>query len=173
MTEPVANECAGNRGGEDERTREFELAIPSSPDYLSLLRSNVAWLCERCELSETESSRTVLAAVEAATNIMRHAYDGDCCHTIVLRGSELDDGLELEFLDRGRCVEPREVRPPELDESRPGGLGVHLIQSCVDQFEYEHRTDGDGARLVLRKFRATTPADGVPDETRGSEEKGN
>ena len=136
--------------------------IPSSPDYLSLLRTNVGWLCERCELSETETSRTVLAAVEAATNIIRHAYGGDTCHTIILRGTELDDGLELEFLDRGRCVEPLDVQPLDPDESRQGGRGVHLIQSCVDQFEYEPRSDGSGARLVLRKFR--TPMKGAADE---------
>ena len=138
----------------DERCRSFELHVPSTPESLGLIRKSVDWLAEQAGLSVKEAGRTVLAAVEAATNIMRHAYADDPEQQIFLRGYLLPSGLELEFLDEGETVDPSQVCSRDVSEVRQGGLGVHLIETCMDEFEYCARTDTRGARLVLRKHRS-------------------
>jgi sigma-B regulation protein RsbU (phosphoserine phosphatase) len=132
-----------------------EIIFPSSPEYLALVRAAVRTLCEKCEFTEVECSRTVLAVVEAVTNIIRHAYHGDPGQEIVLRARDLGDGLELEFLDRGDSVPPATISSRDLAEVEPGGLGVHMMKSCMDEVSYEGRPGG-GSRLVLRKFRGSS-----------------
>jgi len=60
--------------------------------------------------------------------------------------------MEIELLDRGKCVEPAELEPKARQELCPGGLGVRMMKTCMDHFQYEPRPGG-GARLVLRKLR--------------------
>ncbi|MCZ6794046.1 MAG: ATP-binding protein [Planctomycetota bacterium] len=136
----------------DPRPLEAELVFPSSPEYLSLVRSNVQWITERCKFPEKEASRIVLAVVEAVTNIIRHAYHGDNERKITMRLTEIPCGLQLEFLDRGEPVPPQKIKGRSLDEVKPGGLGVHMLASCMDDVRYEERPGG-GTRLVLKKFR--------------------
>lgn len=155
---PEGAEARGKPGS------SVEVVFPSSPAYLPLVRSNVRWVCEKSGFPENDCCRIVLAVVEAVTNVIRHAYSGDSNQSILLRITELPDGIELELLDRGESVAPSSIGVTDDErESRPGGLGVHLMKACVDHFHYEPRPDG-GARLILRKIRGG-------DEGRGGEEE--
>ena len=49
--------------------------------------------------------------------------------------------LDALFSSRGR----------ELDDVRPGGLGVHLIETAMDEVEYS-QPDGGGMEIRLRKY---------------------
>lgn len=129
------------------------LSIWSSPGYLPLLRVVVRWACEHCGLSELETHRTVLALVEAVTNIIKHAYDGGRGE-IELEFREIREprrGVELVLLDRGRFVAHSDCRGRDLEDVRPGGLGVHMMDLCLDELHAEER-EGGGRRLVLRKY---------------------
>ena len=139
-----------------------ELTFPSCPEYLSLLREVVEWFAARRGFSDTDCGRIVLSVVEATTNIIRHAYDGDSNQKITLRMRELEEGLELEFLDRGWNVSPGGLEGKPREDLEPGGLGVRMIKTCMDELHYEVRPGG-GARLVLRKRR---------DPGRGEKESG-
>jgi serine/threonine-protein kinase RsbW len=131
------------------------LRVTSSPSYLSLLRAHTRWFCEQCGASDIEEHRVLLSVVEAFTNISRHAYDNAVGEVeIELRmlpernlGREC---LEITFLDRGRFVPLSECRGRSLDDLRPGGLGTHMLDSCMDEIQAEERLGG-GRRLVLTK----------------------
>lgn len=135
-----------------------EIVFRSCPSVLIHLRTALRWLARECGFSEVDCGRITLCAVEATTNIIRHAYDGDPNRRIQLRLRPLRGGLELEFLDRGRCAEVRELRPSNgVAGLRPGGLGVRMMRACMDDFDYAARSTG-GARLVLRKLLRRPPA---------------
>jgi anti-sigma regulatory factor (Ser/Thr protein kinase) len=110
------------------------------------------WFAEDCRFCGKERSRIALAVVEATTNIIRHAYGGKTTHPITLRIRENRSSLVLEFLDRGRAVNPGDVVPRRSERLEPGGLGLRILETCVDDFRYEKRSHG-GARLILRKRR--------------------
>ena len=139
----------------DVRPVHAELVFPSSPEYLSLVRCNVQWICEKCRFPEKDTGRITLAVVEAVTNIIRHAYHGDPACEITLRLTEIPSGLQLEFLDRGEHAAADQIKGRALEDVKPGGLGVHMMYSCMDDVEYEQRPGG-GTRLVLRKYLAET-----------------
>ena len=132
--------------------RPLEVTFPSSSEYLSLLRTTVRWFAKKCRFSDKACHRIVLAAVEATTNIIRHAYAMDPSQRITLRMAEVDGGIQLEFLDDGRHSPQAFPECPRTEDLKPGGLGVRMMKMCMDGFSYESRPQG-GSRLVLRKLR--------------------
>ncbi len=141
-----------------------EIQFPSCAEYLSLLRPAARWFAKKCGFEEKDSSRIVLAVVEAVTNIIRHAYDGNRDQRITLRMTEIDGGLELEFLDHGKSISAADLEKRCAQAStdlKPGGLGVRMMKTCMDHFEYEP-LPGGGARLVLRKLKGPPCEDTLP-----------
>ena len=89
---------------------------------------------------------------EVVTNIVRHAYEGEGGHDILL-GITVDHGLVTAVVeDQGPPFDLRTVPPADIDapvERRPiGGLGVHLVRSLTHGLDY--RRDGDRNILTLR-----------------------
>lgn len=48
-------------------------------------------------------------------------------------------------------VDVDRIKSRELDDVRPGGLGVHFIREVMDEMEYLPPPDGQGNLLRLRK----------------------
>lgn len=128
-----------------------KISIPSDPKLLKIVRSSVLHLCELIGFEEDERKSTMLAVDEACTNIIKHAYREQTDQPIEITMHMLADGLEVVLRDFGISAEAGEIKSRELDELRPGGLGVHLIQSVMDFFEYDN-TPEQGNELTLRKY---------------------
>jgi anti-sigma regulatory factor (Ser/Thr protein kinase) len=80
--------------------------------------------------------------------------------------------LECDVRDFGRQVDPSTIRSRSLDEVRPGGLGVHIIRSVMDEVEYS-RAEGGGMRLRMLKYLPRGAADSAAKEQAASgREKG-
>ncbi len=61
-----------------------------------------------------------------------------------------EDLLEIRLRDYGNQVAPEQIRSRDLDDVRPGGLGVHIIQECMDTVEYRPAETG-GTLLILQR----------------------
>lgn len=138
---------------------ELTLSMDSSPILLAPVRAMVERLARRAGFPQPEAELSALAVDEALANVIRHAYGGrhDCRIELVLRVLHDPAGIEVEVLDRGRTVDPETIRPRELEDVRPGGLGVHLIRSVMDECRWERR-EGGGMRLTMRKCCAAPSA---------------
>lgn len=95
--------------------------------------------------------RLTVTLDEVVTNIVRHAYNGEGGHDILLRISVEDGRVTAIVQDHGPPFDLRTVPPADIDapiELRPiGGLGVHLVRSLTQGLEY-HR-DGDRNIVTL------------------------
>lgn len=138
---------------------EIQVQLLSRPELLSPVRSMVNALAQQAGLDDISACHLVLAMDEALTNVIRHGYGGSPDGRIWIRVAQLPDGpgLRVEILDRARTVDPDQLRSRDLDEIRPGGLGMHLIRSLVDRFEHAARSEG-GMRMVLEKRPAQVAA---------------
>lgn len=110
------------------------------------------WFGDEAGLDDESVSRFALAVVEALTNVVRHAYPEGEAGDISLRLSVSEDpsALTCEILDSGVHVPTSDCTGRDLDDVKPGGLGVHIMSCCVDEMTREERPQG-GTRLVLRK----------------------
>ena len=94
----------------------------------------------------------VLAVDEACSNVIRHAYGNRTDERILLTFHVDEDRLEICIRDFGPSSDARSFQARDLDDVRPGGLGIHFIRSAMDQVEYENQ-EGGGMILKLIKLR--------------------
>jgi len=124
--------------------------LNSQCDCILILRSMVEVIGGRAALDVMEINRMVLAVDELFANIGEHGYRNK--PGII----EMKAGVKHSEL----CFEFRDFAPPILDDSsltgrdlhdvRPGGLGLHLIHSVMD--ETHHKPLADGNRWVLIRY---------------------
>lgn len=135
------------------------LDIPSDPAALFLVRCVVERLAQRMAFGAEDVTQVTLAVDEACANTIRHAYKNRPGERIVLRFLIQEDRLEIHVRDFGESVDPRKIRPRELGEIRPGGLGTHFIRSAMDEVSYEAQ-EGGGTLLRLVKYRKNSGGGG-------------
>jgi anti-sigma regulatory factor (Ser/Thr protein kinase) len=96
-----------------------------------------------------------LAADEAASNIIEHAYAGRPNETFRLRCEYKDDRLVMTFFDQGLSFDFSKVDKPDvtanLSERKIGGLGIYLMQKLMDQVEYKVAATGNFLTLIKQK----------------------
>jgi anti-sigma regulatory factor (Ser/Thr protein kinase) len=154
---------------DDETTRaeappEIQLCVLSQPRLLGAVRALVETFAERIGFCDRGRGELVLAIDEALTNIIRHGYGHaeDCRIWISLRTlSEPSAGIRVEIEDHQACFDPSELPERDLDEVRPGGLGIHLIRQLTRTCRHEARPEG-GMRLVIEKFCEDAGRDADP-----------
>ena len=93
----------------------------------------------------------VLAVDEACSNIIRHGYGEGKTGDIILEVLYSQDELIFRLTDFADQVDKKKLCSRDLDDIRPGGLGVHLIKKVMDSFEYLDGPQGVGNVLELRK----------------------
>lgn len=130
------------------------IELASNPAYLCSVRSMMGVVCRRIGFGDAATSRVVLAVDEALANVMKHGYERRLDGRIWLRASretcDLGEGIRVVIEDEGRQVDPCNIKSRDLEDIRPGGLGVHIIRETMDDVRYECR-GGKGMRLTLFK----------------------
>jgi anti-sigma regulatory factor (Ser/Thr protein kinase) len=135
----------------------IEVRLVSDPIYLSGARELVSSVARRLGFDDLQCSKIALAVDEALCNIIRHGYDRAPDKPIWIRlwpASAGPDGkprgIRLQLDDEAKQVEPEQLKSRDLDDVRPGGLGVHIIQEVMDEVVYEKRQT-TGMRLTMTK----------------------
>ena len=126
----------------------MKLEIKSDPANLKIVRRNVENFCKEKKIN-IDVFNVKLAIDEALQNIIRYAYDFDKTKDIIINFEQTSEkSLKVELRDFGTRVLTSQIKPRELDDVRPGGLGIHFIKSIVKGMSYEHKEDG-GTLLTL------------------------
>lgn len=139
-----------------ESMPDIVLRVVSDVRYLAGAREMVAGVAKRLGFSHDSSSHLALAVDEALCNVIRHGYQQELGRPIWVRIWPLDDdgehgpGVCIVIEDEARQVDPAKIQGRDLDDIRPGGLGVHIIRQVVDCAEYAPR-EHTGMRLTLVK----------------------
>lgn len=112
------------------------------------VRHSARSFLKKCDFDESSIELLVLGLDEACTNIIRHAYGHDE-KPVRLEMERLRDRVRFVLRDYGRSCDPKCIRSRALEDVRPGGVGVYIIQQVFDYVKYEPRRRG--TRLVLEK----------------------
>jgi len=129
----------------------LEIRIPARSDQLGKMRAAVRECVEACGCGETQTADIVLAIDEACQNIIRHAYKQDPDGVIELEIHREGRDLVFSLLDFAPEIDPSQVKPRDLDDIRPGGLGTHFIQKVMDRADFLRPPSGTGNLLRMVK----------------------
>lgn len=138
------------------------LTVPARPESLKLVRRAVSETSTACGFSHEQCQDLVLAVDEACQNVVRHAYGGadrgDRGNRDVRGQGDIAVDLRREkgsfvilIRDYAPTVDVKKIKPRDLDDVRPGGLGVHFIREVMDTVEHLPPPDGQGNLLRLIK----------------------
>lgn len=173
-TKPTANPIPA------ERAAVVTLQLRSNPLFLSGARELVYHVASRLGFSDESCGQLALAVDEAICNVIRHGYDKRADEPIWIslfadggvappghHGESPTDALRIVIEDEAKQVDLSTIKSRNLEEIRPGGLGVHIIQEVMDEVRYEHRPGSAGMRLTMIKRRSkperTAPDGKAPD----------
>lgn len=151
---------------------QIRVELRSNPLLLAGVREMVSSVAKRLGFTDEACGQIALAVDEALCNVIRHGYQravdrpiwlsvfalggvwtaaGAAVGTTQMQ-DERPDALKIVIEDEARQVDPEQIRSRDLEEIRPGGLGVHIIKTVMDEAVYERRP-GQGMRLTMVKKR--------------------
>ena len=129
------------------------MRVSAERKVLAVIRDFVKNHAIAAGASAEEAVDLIQAVDEAATNIIIHGYqerEGE----IEIEIRSHPQTVKVILRDNAPTFDPTKVPQPDINlplEKRPiGGLGVHLIRHCVDEFSHCAPENG-GDELVLVK----------------------
>ena len=130
----------------------LRLRVPAKADRLKVIRAGTEQAASFCDADESWTTDLVMAVDEACQNVIRHAYSGwDEPGDIVVDFIRDTDRLIVHLMDFAEPVDQAKIKSRDLDEVRPGGLGVHLIKSVTDEAIFVDPPEGVGNLFKLTK----------------------
>jgi serine/threonine-protein kinase RsbW len=143
---------------------DVRIELRSNPLLLAGVRELVHQTARRFGFEDDVAGHMALAVDEALCNVIRHGYQQAPDRPIWLSlfaegvgptgracgGRPCPDQLRIVIEDEAPHVDLAKIKSRDLDEIRPGGLGVHIIKSVMDAATYSQRSP-IGMRLEMIK----------------------
>lgn len=140
----------------DGRRHLARIEVQSNPDRLRLVREMITDCCRFAACDDGLKTDLVLAVDEACQNVIRHAYkgrtDGRMEISVWLTERTNHRQMDIEIHDDADPVDPDKIKPRDLDDVRPGGLGTHLIREIMDTVDFVASPNESGNILKLTKY---------------------
>jgi serine/threonine-protein kinase RsbW len=132
------------------------LRFPARFEFLDEIRDFVAQVAREGGFSDKMIYSLQLAADEAASNIIEHAYGGVSDAFLDVTCEMNDDEIVITMMDKGKPFDSSGVKEPnltaDLSERQIGGLGVYLMRKIMDTVRYESDLR-NGNLLTMTKRR--------------------
>lgn len=101
--------------------------------------------CETLLVSNSVAARAIYAVnlilEEILTNIIKYAYQDQDTHEIQVELHVKHNAIRIHFQDDGAEFDPRQAPEPDLnlslEQTRIGGLGLHLIRANAHRMDYK------------------------------------
>lgn len=133
----------------------LDLEIPARAEAMAGMRTALTCVLGSLQMQYKERDRLVLAVHEACTNVIRHAYRDRPDGTIRLQLRRIRGQLCFRLRDHAPPVDPSCIKPRDLTQCRPGGLGINIIDETMDSWSLRPLKHRGGNVLHMRR-RLTT-----------------
>jgi len=128
----------------------IRLSIDSDVCYLEPIRTLIREATHLTGLTAEDSAAVELAVTEGCANVIRHCYGGCPDERMDILFTFRDGEFDVQVDDYGEFVDPSTMKGRELEDVKPGGLGLHLMQKVMDEVTYE-KNEWGGTRLRMLK----------------------
>ena len=137
----------------------IEIRVPAKPQFVSVIRLTISGLASRIGFNYDEIEDLKIAASEAITNVVHHAYKEEDEGEIVIGCALYKEKIELMVADYGSSFNFEEVKskigPYHPEENiaglREGGLGLYLMETLMDEVMINNDS---GVTVFMTKYVA-------------------
>ena len=123
----------------------------SKPEKLRLVRELVKNTTSSIGCNPELCEKLVIAVNEACMNVIQHADHGEYSGEIILEILNNEGQLLFRLEDNASPMDLESAKPRDLNEIRPGGLGIHFIREIMDDYVMGHLKGETGNYLEMRK----------------------
>jgi sigma-B regulation protein RsbU (phosphoserine phosphatase) len=134
-----------------------EVEISSDLKELARARAFVREFCRTLPgppMEEQAVDQLELAITEAASNVMRHAYQGRTDQEILVDAEAWVDRVIFSLHHVGETFDPDAVKLPVFDGSEQGGFGMYIITQSVDEVRYDRDERGRNRISLIKNRKA-------------------
>lgn len=129
--------------------------FPAKFEFLDEIRDFVGGIARNSGFGDKDVYNIQLAADEAASNIIEHAYEGIVNGVLDMSCGVQGDIITIIMIDHGESFDPSTVPLPDLkadlSERKIGGLGIFLMRKLMDEVHYEVQNHGNVLTMTKRK----------------------
>ncbi len=129
--------------------------FPAKFEFLDEIREFVGNIARENGFTDKAVYNIQLAADEAASNVIEHAYGGGVDGMLEISCGVTANTLTVILVDHGKSFDPSEVPLPDiqadLGDRKIGGLGIFLMRKLMDEFEYVSSTHSNTLKMTKRK----------------------
>jgi serine/threonine-protein kinase RsbW len=129
-------------------SKEFKVHSSSLKEIRTFAREILA----KDDILKSTSDDVVLAIAEAAQNIVKHAYNGkETSDNLKVKISYNNNQLKIDLYDKGEPAIPTNIKPRNVDDIKPGGLGTFFIGQIMDEVMFKTAATDWVNHLILIK----------------------
>jgi sigma-B regulation protein RsbU (phosphoserine phosphatase) len=153
LAPPPGEESAG------APSRLFSMCFDATSSGLKPMREAVLAAVQGQGTDAALAGNIVLAVNEACMNVVQHAAAASTGTQITVELLRQGSTLIVNVLDNAAPIDVGRCEPRDLDDVRPGGLGMHFMREIMDQVAFLQPPAGFGNLLRMKK---TIPAAAPP-----------
>ncbi len=129
--------------------------FPAKFEFLDEIREFVGAIALENGFSDKAVYNIQLAADEAASNIIEHAYEGRTDGLLDISCGMEPNGLTIILVDHGAPFDPSEVPLPDIHadllERKIGGLGIFLMRKLMDEVHYRANDNNSNILTMIKR----------------------
>jgi len=126
-------------------------------EYLDEIREFVGDIARAGGFGDKDIYNIQLAADEAASNIIEHAYEGVSNGLLELSCGVKGNTITIVLVDHGESFDPSEIPMPDLkadlSDRKIGGLGIFLMRKLMDEVHYETKPNKSNVLTMTKRKR--------------------
>ena len=129
-------------------SKEFKVHSSSLKEIRTFAREMLA----KDDILKSTSDDVVLAIAEAAQNIVKHAYNGkETSDNLKVKINYNNNQLKIDLYDKGEPAIPTNIKPRDVEDIKPGGLGTFFIGQIMDEVMFKTAATDWVNHLILIK----------------------
>ena len=132
-----------------------KITFDANFDVLDEIREFVGDVARQVGFLDKEIFAIQLAADEASSNIIEHAYAGEKGGKLEIECINFDGGIKIVMRDHGKSFNPSNVPEPnvkaDLSDRKIGGLGMYLMRKLMDEVTYESTTELGNILTMIKR----------------------
>ncbi len=133
------------------RGDEIRLSIPNKPEYVGVARLTVAAIASRVGFDIEKIEDMKIAVSEACNNAITHGCrcckEGEYNINFVLT----EEKITISVYDEGEGCLLENIKEPNFNKLKEGGLGIFIIKSLMDDVEIKSEK-GKGMTIKMIKY---------------------